>query len=102
MSAGIALSQHYAVEALRLFGGSRVSNEIREGQRLLAWLLTAWAAPVVSLPDIYQRGPNSIREATTARRAAKLLLEHGWLAPLPAGITVAGKSRRDAWLIVRG
>jgi hypothetical protein len=53
---------------MRLFGTSRVSGELREAQQLLAWLLTGWRESRVSLPDIYRRGPNSIREATSSSR----------------------------------
>ena len=79
MEAGIALAQHYAAEAMRLFGASRVSGELREAQQLSTWLLTAWREPQVSLPDIYRRGPNSIRDKARARRAVTILVDHGWL-----------------------
>jgi hypothetical protein len=102
MEAGIELAQHYASEALRLFGASLISDQIHDTQRLLDWLLNGWDKPVISLPDIYQRGPNSIREAAPARRAAEVLVEHGWLVPVPAGEIVKVKSRREAWWIVRG
>jgi hypothetical protein len=102
MEAGIALAQHYATEALRLFGASRVSARIRDAQRLLDWLLTTWAEPVVSLPDVYQRGPNSIREAATAKAVVDVLAEHGWLVPEASGVVVVGKARRDVWRILRG
>ncbi len=101
MEAGIALAQHYAAEAMRLFGASRVSGDLREAQRLLEWLRTAWTEPVVSLPDIYQRGPNAIRDKAHARRAVTLLVDHGWLVAAPAG-DVDGTFRREVWHIVRG
>jgi hypothetical protein len=102
MEAGITLAQHYAAEALRLFGASRVTNEIREAEKLRSWLLSTWPDPKVSLPDIYQLGPNSIRDAASARRAVNLLVEHGWLVPVPGGAIIAGTFRRDAWFILRG
>jgi hypothetical protein len=102
MESGIALAQHYAVEALRLFDASRVSGQLHDAQRLLDWLRANWSAPTVSLPDIYQRGPNSIREAATARRLVAVLGEHGWLVPVSPGAEVAGKNRRDVWRIVNG
>jgi len=100
MAAGIALAQHYAAEAMRLFGANRVSSELREAQKLLTWLQTSWPEPCVSLPDIYRRGPNSIREKTSAHRAVTILLDHGWLVPAPAG-EVDGTFRREVWRIVR-
>jgi Protein of unknown function (DUF3987) len=102
MAAGIELVQHYVAEGLRLYGASRVSGRLREAQRLLGWLLTSWPEPQISLPDIYQRGPNAIRDKVTASELVGLLVEHGWLVPLPGGAIVAGVRRRDAWGIVRG
>jgi hypothetical protein len=101
MGAGIALAQHYVVEAIRLFGASRVTGELREAQQLLDWLLTSWPKPLVSLPDIYQRGPNSIRDKACAHRAVTVLADHGWLITAPPG-EIDGIFRRDVWCIVKG
>jgi hypothetical protein len=101
MEAGIVLAQHYASEAMRLFGGSRISGELREAQQLLTWLQTSWGEPFVSLPDIYQYGPNSIRDKSRAQRAVTLLADHGHLVTAPAG-EVAGTYRREVWGIVKG
>jgi hypothetical protein len=101
IGAGIAIAQHYAAEALRLFGASRVNGDLREAQLLLRWLQTHWPAPRVSLPDIYQRGPNSIRDKAHAHRAVTILVDHGWLATAAAG-EVEGTYRREVWRIVRG
>jgi hypothetical protein len=101
MEAGIAIAEHYAKEALRLSGASRISAELIEAQRLLTWLLTSWPHPVVSLPDIYRLGPNSIRDAASARRAVTILCDHGWLAQAPP-CEINGTPRRDVRLIVRG
>jgi hypothetical protein len=101
MEAGIALAQHYASEAMRLFGASRVSGKLREAQKLRTWLLTAWPEPLVSLPDIYRRGPSAIRDKARALRAVTILADHGWLVTAPAG-EVDGTFRRDVWRIVKG
>jgi hypothetical protein len=99
MAAGIQLAQHYAAEAMRLFGASRVSAELHEARQLLAWLHTNWQEPLISLPDIYQRGPNAIRDKARAHRAATILADHGWLVSAPAG-KVAGTFRRELWRIM--
>jgi hypothetical protein len=101
MEAGIALAEHYVAEALRLFGASRISGDLREAEQLRQWLLTSWREPVVSLPDIYQRGPNAIRDKTRARRAVNILSDHGSLVAAPAGV-VDGTFRREVWRIVKG
>ena len=100
MEAGIALAQHYAAEAMRLFGASRVSGELWEAQQLLTWLQTSWPGPLVSLPDIYQRGPNSIRDKARAHRAVAILADHGWLVGAAAA-DVDGTFRREVWRIVK-
>jgi hypothetical protein len=102
IGAGIALAEHYAAEALRLFGTSGVSGDLRLAQRLLYWLLNSWGAPVISLVEIYQRGPNSIRDAATTKRLMGILEDHGWLAKIPQGAVAAGQRRRDAWRAIRG
>jgi Protein of unknown function (DUF3987) len=102
MAAGVELAQHYAAEALRLDGGSRISSELRLAQRSLDWLLRQWTEPAISLPDLYQRGPGAIRDAASARKVVGILEEHGWLVRIAEGAAVAGVHRREAWHIVRG
>jgi hypothetical protein len=102
MAAGIELAQHYTAEALRLDGGSRISGELRLAQQALNWLLHKWGEPAISLPVLYQLGPGPIREAGTARKVVRILEDHGWLARIAEGATVAGVRRREAWRIVQG
>jgi hypothetical protein len=102
MGAGIALAEHYAAEASRMFGASRIHADLRLAQRLLDWFLIQWTEPNISLPDIYQRSLNAIGDKATAARLVGILEEHGWLARIAQGAVVAGQRRRDAWRIVRG
>jgi hypothetical protein len=102
MRAGIALAEHYATEALRLFGASSVNSELWLAQRLLDWLLGTWPEPAISLPDIYQRSLNAIGDKATAAKLVTILEDHGWLVRIPEGAVVSGVRRRDAWCIVRG
>jgi hypothetical protein len=101
MAAGITLAQHYVAEALRLFEASRVSDDRRLAQRLLTWLLGSWNEEFISLPDIYQKGPNAIRDKTTAARIVAILEDHSWLNRERSGAEIAGQHRREAWRIVR-
>jgi hypothetical protein len=96
MASGIALAQHYAAEALRLFGASRVRADLHRAQQLLAWL-HGKDKRVVSLPDIYQAGPNAIRDKATAAKLVAILEDHGHLVRLPDGAEIDGKRRREAW-----
>jgi hypothetical protein len=101
MAAGIALAEHYAAEALRLFGASRINADLRLAQRLRDWLLNQWSEPNISLPDIYQRSLNAIGDKATAAKLVAILEDHGWLVRMPQGAIVAGQRRREAWRIVR-
>jgi hypothetical protein len=101
IEAGIALAEHYAAEALRLFGASRISADLRLAQKLLDWLLYQWTEPAISLPDIYQRSLNTIGDKATATKLVAILEDHGYLYRIPQGAVVAGQRRREAWRIVR-
>jgi hypothetical protein len=61
-----------------------------------------WNDPLIGLPEIYQRGPNVIRDAQAAKQAVGILEDHGWLIREEGGALVKGSFRRDAWQIVRG
>ena len=100
MAAGITLAQHHVAEALRLFEASRVSDDLRLAQRLLTWLLGSWSADFISLPDIYQKGPNTIRDKKTAARLVAILEDHVWLCREKSGAVIAGQNRREAWRIM--
>ena len=96
MACGIALAQHYAAEMLRLQGASCMSPDLRLAAVLLNW----WQGrgePQCHLAAIYQRGPNALRDAATARRIIGILAAHGWVRPSPNGATVDGIHRNDVW-----
>jgi hypothetical protein len=101
MEAGVEIAQHHADEAKRLHGMSHVSIEIHTAQLLLSWL-ASWPEPVVSLPDIYQFGPNPIRDKKSAHRVVEILADHGWLLRDADGCKINGTFRRQVWRIVRG
>jgi hypothetical protein len=101
MSRGIALAEHYSSEALRLFQGAKIDRDLRLAAQLLDWLVS-WGDPNVSLPDIYQYGPNAIRDRKTALRLVGILVTHKNLVKLPGTTLVKGERRRDVWKIVPG
>jgi hypothetical protein len=98
---GIILAEHYSAEALRLFEAGQVDPDLVLAQKLLSWLRVTWTEANVSLPDIYQNGPNAIRDKTTASRLVSILADHGWLRRVEGGAEVNGHFRRDVWTIVR-
>jgi Protein of unknown function (DUF3987) len=99
MDAGIALAEYYAGEALRLFSASQVNADLLLAKKLLDWLHLQ-AEPMTSLPDIYQCGPNAIREQATTLKLVKILEGHGWINKVEGGAIIAGHLRRDVWAIV--
>ena len=74
--------------------------DLVKAQKLLAWLQGSWAEPLVGLPEMYQRGPNSIRTKETAQRLAAILEDHGWLQKMESGGMVAGNRRRETWRLM--
>ncbi len=84
-----------------VFESAQTSVELQEADRLLHWLHTCWTDPVVSLVEIYQRGPRDFRDKTDALEAVAVLEDHGWLVRLDGVHEVAGVRRRDVWRIVK-
>jgi hypothetical protein len=94
--AGAELATFYAGEHIRLADTAGIAADLILAQRLLEW----WQSrpdPRCYLLEIYQRGPNAIREAATAKRIVEILEERGWIERLPSGTRIDGATRRDAW-----
>lgn len=100
MTRGIALAEYYGAEALRQAEWSAVNADLRLADLVLRWCLHAWKEEVISLPDLYQLGPNSIRAPDLARRIVGVLVKYGHLSEEPGPIVVNGKRRREAWRII--
>jgi hypothetical protein len=102
MAGGIVLVQHYLSEALRIRAISAALPDLELAERLLRWLHEDWSEPerLVSLPDIYQAGPYSIRDKETAKKIVVILQDHGWLERVPDGAVVNGMRRREVWLVI--
>jgi hypothetical protein len=98
MKAGIALAEFYLSEALRLFDAAVADPELVVAEATLAWLQQY---EVVHLAQVYQCGPNAVRDAKTARRILTILEEHGWLSRLDGGADLDGTHRREAWRVSR-
>jgi hypothetical protein len=101
LARGIELSKFYAQEALRLFEAGATDTDLAVGERLLQWLQQTWTEELVSLPDIYQRGPRPIRDQRTARKIVEILQDHGWLEPMAGGGEVDGVRRKEVWRIIK-
>jgi len=101
MERAIILARYYADEVLRVFEQESLSIELQQAQRLLIWLHGSGKRRV-SLSQIYQSGPSSMRTKAKALEAAKILEDHNWLRPIQDGAVIDGKKYRQVWEIVEG
>lgn len=92
------LIEYYLREAHRINEIACQDGALTLAQRLLQWI-DAIGRPV-SLVEIYQRGPNPLRNAADARRIARILVEHGHIEPV-RGIVYDGRRRSEAWRLRR-
>lgn len=100
LDSAIALAQHYASEALRIYAAGRVNPDLDLAGKLWDWINSSWKEHFISLPDIYQRGPvQAIREKNKAAQIAGILTDHGYLYKMDKGAAVGRVKRRDAWAI---
>lgn len=73
------LVQHYLAEAVRLWGAGQDTIELKMAKDLLDWFIhKVGPMRIVPLADIYRNGPPSLRSASTARQAMRILVQHGW------------------------
>lgn len=96
MEAGIALVEFYLTEAVRLFAAGGVDPDVLLAEKLLAW---AQSSPCIYLRQVYQYGPNAIRDAKVAKRLVGILEDHGWLTRIVGGMEIDGAQRRDVWRV---
>ena len=96
MALGIRLAQFYIGEMLRLHQSGAMDPDLVLAQKVLDWL-KGWG-PLVSVPDLYQKGPGQVRDVKVAKKIAKLLEDNHWLEPIgPA--QVKGTQRQKVWRV---
>lgn len=96
ISNGITLAQHYASEMKRLADGATIAPDLKLARQLVEW----WRGRSdrkCHLLEIYQRGPNPLRDASTAKRIVAILEDHGWIKRLPPNTILDGSPRKDSW-----
>lgn len=101
VKSGIILARFYLTEAHRLFQTAKTNPDLVLAEKVLAWLGTRECPDkhLVSLPDVYQFGPNAVRDKATAGRILRILSDHGWVRLVEGGAEIDGKKRRDVWEI---
>lgn len=102
MEQAITLARFYLKEASRLSGAANLSGEIGRAEALRKWLREKWTKPEVTVRDVLQRGPGSLRESPKAQAALDILEKHGWLTPLETGAIVDGRACKKAWRVLKG
>lgn len=101
IAAGIKLAQYYLSEAKRLTDIGAVSVETARAEELRIWLLNTWPHDDFVPSDILQKGPGSLRERKILDAPLAMLLKNGWIRRLEEGAKVHGKSRKEAYHIIR-
>jgi Protein of unknown function (DUF3987) len=92
MAAGCELAAWYVAEALRLSGVHRQSPSLRNAIRLHEWVRSKGKA-AISLRELMQFGPSSIRGKADAEAALAKLEDHGWLVR-------EGEGRGARWTVI--
>ena len=88
--------KYYLNEALRLFNAKITDPTLSLAQEAYDWIKKENKS-VITLVELYQYGPNRIRDAKTARPIMKILVDHGWAKPIPDGAMFDGVHRREAY-----
>ncbi|MCK5517268.1 MAG: DUF3987 domain-containing protein, partial [Desulfobulbaceae bacterium] len=95
IQAGIELSQFYIGEALRLFHSSTDDPELILAEECVEWIKRS--DKFFSLPCLYQKGPNKVRDKKKAKGIIDILLQHNRIRAVDGGMEIDGKKRRDVW-----
>ena len=90
------LTQYYLNEALRVLNSGIANPVLQEANKLLEWL-RGKQKTTITLPEIYQCGPNSIRDAKKARHLRNILIDHGYALSLTDGAEIEGTMRKEAY-----
>lgn len=95
------LIDFYLNENLRLSEMGHISHKYVQAELLAAWLQKRCKkdGPFVSLVEIYQKGPNEIRDPKLAKFLLSILRQHGFVRRSPDPVLYAGTKRREVYEI---
>lgn len=96
VNSGIAITQYYIGEALRLFHSASDDQELMLAQKVLEWGAQQ-PRGIIALAELYRCGPNAVRDKKTASRMIEILEQHNRVQRIVGGTEVNGKPRRDVW-----
>jgi uncharacterized protein YecT (DUF1311 family) len=99
IEAGITLSEYYLGEALRLFNSATTNPDLLLAEKVLTWAQTPDRNGVISLTDLYQKGPSQLRTKAAAMRIIEILADHHRIIQVNGGCQVNGSFKRDVWRV---
>ena len=79
---------------MRLSNSGVTDSDLIEASKLLEYLRVR-GKEIVTLQEIYQYGPNSIRDSKKARKLMTILVDHGYALPSTNDVSVGGKNRKE-------
>lgn len=98
LNGGIVIAEYYIGEALRLFHSASDDQELIVAQKVFDWGMQQ-EGHIIALAELYNRGPNAVRDKKTATRMMDILEQHHRVQRIEGGAEVNGKPRRDVWLL---
>ncbi len=100
MELGISLAEFYISETLRLSNHAQINPDLLLAAKLLQWARER-EDEFIYLQEIYQYGPNSIREKEPAKKIVKILEDHNYLIRVEGGMKLNERHRREVWRVIR-
>ncbi|MDP1607810.1 MAG: YfjI family protein [Chlamydiales bacterium] len=93
----IILTSYYVDEILRIHGMSISNPDLLLAQQVMDWLKKI-PKKIITLSDVYQYGPPSVRNAKKARGVMTVLEEHYQVQRI-GPVEVDGKVVKEAWVL---
>ncbi|MFV1874085.1 MAG: YfjI family protein [Oleiphilus sp.] len=98
------LIRYYLSEVNQIHKNSESDLLIEQAIILLSWLQDSRALVPITRSDISKSGPRPSGARGSVNKAQKLidvLVQHGWLTPLPEGTIVNGSTPKQAYQLVK-
>lgn len=96
----MALARYYAGEVSRVADSGMISPKLRQAEALRRWL-QARPEAMVSIRQVCQFGPSTLRSADKIRPLMTILADNGWVEAVEGGATIDGRRTKEVWTIVR-
>ena len=99
MQGGIAIAEYYLGEALRLFHASTDDPLLILAEECFRYGMEKTGG-VIGLRNLYQFGPNAVRNNAKAKEIMRVLEEHHRAVKIEGGAVVSGSRYRQAWRLI--